>query len=894
MGVVFRATDTRLGRDVAIKLLHDEVAHDAARLQRFEQEARATAALNHPNILNVLDIGDVGGVPFIVTELLEGETLRQTLTRGPMPVRQVIDVTVQIARGLAAAHEKGVVHRDLKPENLFLTHDDRVKILDFGLAKLRADDGASGSLSRTTRSGATTTPGGTGPGMVLGTAGYMAPEQVRGEAVDARTDLFALGAVLSEMLSGIRAFQRGTSADTMTAVLRDDPPDLPVVERRIPPALARIVGRCLQKAPGARFQTAADLAFALEGIATSSDASGTAAFPSASVVVSPAIATQRWRMLLPLAAGIAIGVAAWAGWSRYGAAMSGQVAVPPVRLSITPPAQSRLTAGNVTLSLSPAGTRVVFSAAAVDGRLQFWDRRLDRLGAAVLVDRVNGSGFAFWSPDGTSLGFGADGKLKIADMVTGQVRVVCDAPGFRGGAWSADGTIILAPAENSGVSRVPSSGGPLTPVTTVDNARGETSHRYPQFLPDGRRFLFRMQSAQDDVAGLYIGSVDGGTPQRLLAADSHGQYVAQGYLLYVANGTLFAHPFDANRAVLTGPARPLAQNVAVSPIASSAFSASENGVLTYRTGEAARLISALRWVDRTGKLLEALDLPPASRINFDVSRDGRLAMQVDADGRNQGDIWAIDGAGVPARRLTFDRAGEEAPVWSPDGKRLMYFSSRPGPGSLYMRASTGADEEQLLVKSADRAYPGGWAPDGRQIVYSVRQPDTKWDLYTLDVDGSREPQPYARTAFNEQHGQFSPDGRWLAYTSDESGSNEVYVQPFPASSAPKVRISTAGGLFPVWRADGRELFFLSPDRTIVAVAFTTAGGTFRVDSAVPLFQSLTMTQVNFPNMSGQRSPYVPSADGSRFLVSANDTEDVPQQIEVVLNWPALLEQPDAR
>ena len=605
MGEVYRARDPRLGRDVAVKVLPTAFSADPERLRRFEQEARAAAALNHPGILAVYDIGTEAGAPYIVSELLEGETLRDRLNRGSMPdsgsdagglaIRKAVEYATQLARGLSAAHEKGIVHRDLKPENVFITADGRVKILDFGLAKLTEPSVAmAGAVSLPTA------PVETQPGMLLGTMGYMAPEQVRGQTADHRADIFAFGAILYEILSGQRAFRGETAADTISAILDKDPPDLPMIERHIPPALGRIVDRCLEKSSAARFQSTHDLAFALEGVSGHSDYGVVAAAPTV-----PSKKNRRELAAWALAGLLAV-VVVGGGAAQY-LRRPAQEEQAAIRFWIRSPDGAALVSGAAgSGAVSPDGRKLVFAATrGAGGSQMLWVRALDSLEARVLAgtEHIGGGGTvgagAFWSLDSRFIAFFAGGKLKKIDIAGGAPQALCDTPGYYfGGAWSRDGVIVFG-TTTTGLFRVAATGGQPTSATTLDRGRQEGSHRRPAFLPDGRRFTYLAQPGNT----IYVGSLDSPDVTRLLNADSGAVYSA-GHLLFVRQGTLFAQMFDANQLRLSGDAIPIADPIAGTPAAgSSAFAVSENGVLMYVTGSGVVNVSQLTWFDRSGKSL---------------------------------------------------------------------------------------------------------------------------------------------------------------------------------------------------------------------------------------------------------------------------------------------------
>jgi eukaryotic-like serine/threonine-protein kinase len=884
MGEVYRARDPRLGRDVAIKVLPASFSADPDRLRRFELEARAAAALNHPNILAVHDVGSHLNAPYLVSELLEGETLRERLSQpsrasilGPLhpgpasgatssatvtglPVRRAIEYAVQIAHGLAAAHDKHLVHRDLKPENVFITTDGRVKILDFGLAKLTQAD----VVVNATELAPTTPALNTQAGQVLGTMGYMAPEQVRGLAVDHRTDIFAFGVMLYEMLSGQRAFQGATSADTITAILKDDPPDLPVAERHISPALERIVDRCLEKSPTARFQSATDLAFALESLSSHSDRSEASGVAN----VTP---TRR------SSATLAWSVAAVAGTALIATGILAlrhlrEAAPPadPVRFAIAPPANTPLSIG-APLTISPDGRHVVFGASS-KGQPALWVRPLGEMAARQLPGTERAT-FPFWSPDSRSLGFFAGGKLVKTQLSGGVAVPLCEAPVGRGGAWNDDNTIVFA-SGTGGLQKVASAGG--TPVRVTTPADGEGDHRWPWFLPDGRHFLYVASAAASGrpTGTLWIGSLDSSERTSIGPADSNATYSA-GHVLFNRGNTLMAQPFDAEARKLTGDPFPIAdQIVPIGSTLKAPYSVSASGVLGYRTGLG--LLSQLTWFDRSGKSLGPVGAP-AVYVNLGLSPDDRrLATSVVGDGIN---IWILDLARAAApSRLTSNPSGDFDPGWSPDGTQVVFSSRRMNKYELYRQAADGTGRAELLLKPDTGAGAPDWSRDGRFVAFS-----SQGDVWVLPLTGlgsptieAGKPFPFLQTPLDEGDAAVSPDGRWMAYFVTEAGQPQIYVQAFPSGGS-KSRISTSGGTEPRWRGDGKELFFLAPDGTMMSAGIDTAKE-FNATVPQPLFQSgIAAIQNNHP--------YVVTRDGQRFLIPVID-QSAASQMTVVLNWVA--------
>ena len=858
MGEVYRARDPRLGRDVAIKVLPAAFGVDPDRLHRFEQEARAAAALNHPNILAVYDIGQHDGAPFIVSEVLDGETLRERLRAGGLPVRKAVELAVQIAHGLAAAHEKGIVHRDLKPENLFVTSDGRVKILDFGLAKITQAELPSAALSALP-----TTPPDTLPGVVLGTIGYMSPEQARGLVADGRSDIFALGATLYEMLRGQRAFRGDTAMDVMTAILKEDPPELPTGERHIPPAVERIVNRCLEKNPGARFQSAGDLAFALEGLSSYSGG-------AASAVGGSIRAAKRERVVWMSAVALLALIAAVA----MARAFRPVPLAPEIHVDITTPP----TTDQVSLAISPDGEKLVFVASS-DGRPKLWLRSMVT-GSARPIGGTDGASFPFWSPDSRSIGFFANERVNRIDIDGGSPRALAVAPVGTGGTWNREGVILYTPVPDAAIRRVSAAGGES--ALSPGSQRGQPGHRFPQFLPDGHHFLYYVAEADTTARGVYVGTVDGPERRRLFDAEAAAMFIPPAHILFPRAGTLFAQGFNPLRLALEGDAVPLAEGVNVDAVGIAAVSGSAVGSIVYRIGSANRQ-RQLVWFDRSGKQVgNSLAPDSANPLNPALSPDGRL-VALNRTVKGNTDIWLVDLGRNVLSRFTFDRRPEIYPVWSPDGRRIVYAALKPeGTGfGLYEKPTTGAGQEASLLETSQNMIPQDWSRDGRFLLYmTTRETSGAWDIGALPMSGDSKPFPVAQTSYDERAGQFSPDGRWIAFESNESGHFEIYAQPFPGPAARTI-VSTGGGLQPRWGPDGKELFYIAPDGQLMAVSmhFPVTGPTVVPTAPVPLFAA----RVGSTPTGGSRQEYIVSPDGRRFLMNAF-TEQAGFPITLVLNW----------
>ena len=868
MGEVYLARDLEIGRDVALKVLPPTFAAEKERLQRFQQEACAAGALNHPNILSIYDVGKHDGSPYLVSELLEGETLRTRIANTPLGQRRAIDYALQIAHGLAAAHEKGIIHRDLKPDNIFITNDGRVKILDFGLAKLTQVDGDQSQTDIPTRRVDTN------PGVVMGTVGYMSPEQLKGRTVDQRTDIFAFGAILYEMLSGRRAFHGESAAETMSAILKEDPADLSATNTTVSPTLVRLVNHCLEKQPDARFHSARDVAFALEGISVSSGSVETHPAVEAVPVRSWAARHKPWIVAGVLAALLLAALPfVWLQFKR-------PAEQPPlVRLTIAPPEKGVVS----TLSVSPDGRRVVYGAANAEGKNVLWLRSLDSLTAQPLPGTENPFFTTFWSPDSRYVGFvsSSDNKLKKIDLTGGPPQVLANAPNGRGGTWNRDGVIVFAPAAEGPLYRISASGGEVTQVTTLDESRQDVSHRYPWFLPDGRHFLFMVRGATADATAIYLGSLDSKETKKLVDAESGAVYSPPGYLLYIRDGNLVAHSFDVDTLELSGEASIVADALVGLDLTSNLgrYSVSQNGVLVYYTGIEFDK-AQLEWVDRNGKQIATLG-GPAGYGHLRVSPDEKRLAFGRRDPATRWDIWLIEFERDSLARFTFDSGTEVFPVWSPDGTRIAYSSNREGQLNIYEKLSTGVgNDRELLRQPGEPKFVNDWSPDGQFIVYHALSGKTRADLWVLPLTGDRKPYPFLQTQFGEREARFSPNGRWLAYTSDETGPRELFVQSFPPGGG-KWQISQGGGGPPEWRADGKELFFVSGDK-LMAVDVKTDGDAFEAGIARPLFY---LRGPALPGAGGVPA-FEASNDGKRFLIAVSAQEQTFTPITVVLNWTA--------
>lgn len=855
MGEVYRARDLTLKRDIAIKILPEVFSRDPERLSRFRREAEVLAALSHPHIATIYDVGEFGEGRFLALELVEGETLADRLARGPLTVDESLRTAIQVARALEAAHARGITHRDLKPANIQLTLAGDAKVLDFGLAKVATDIGNMGDSP--------TTLAATAPGMIMGTLPYMPPEHVKGKDGGNSADIWAFGCVLYEMLCARRAFDGDSAGEILASVLKGEPEwqHLPP----IPDGVARLLRRCLRKDPAHRLQSIGDARIELEDPLSETTVE-TKAFSRP---------TPRWTYAVIAALALAAFIATV---SALTAVRSPRVS--EMRLEIDAPA----TINPASLAISPDGLQVVY-VAELNQHPQLWLRRLDT-GAARPLAGTDYPQFPFWSPDSKSLGFFGGGKLTRLDIAGGFGKDLADAPQGYGGAWTEDGTILFC-ADNRALFRISAEGGKPIQVTHLDSPR-QTSHRQPWFLPDGRHFLYFATGAEG--RGIYVDSLDDSNPKRLLGTDTDGgpALTSSGQLLFVRGRTLFAQDLDPRSLVLKGTALPLAEPVIVDGT-TGAFSASSAGPIVYRKGSEGTG-RQLIWFDRSGKELERVGSNDIANLwMWSLSPDGgRVA--VDRTVQGNFDIWLLEARRGLLTRVTVDPGRDWAAVWSPDGKRIAYRHN----DRLYEKSVAGApDTGTPLLSSTTVDTPTDWSTDGRYLVFEREDPKTGVDLWALPFDRDGRPGTpiaVAQTDAAEQNGQLSADGKWVAYQSNESGQAEIYVQPFPGPG-PKSRVSTNGGIQVRWRVDGRELFYLAADGRLMAVPIQVGsnGSTIEPGAATPLFwthlwgaaQSATAL---FPQYSVSR-------DGQRFLMNIISQVNA-GPITVILN--GRFEEPSTR
>lgn len=855
MGVVYRARDPRLDREVAIKVLPQGVATDPARRSRFEREAKAAAALSHPNILAIHEFGTEDETAFAVMELLEGQDLSQRLEKGPIPPSKAVKIGVQVAQALTAAHGKGIVHRDLKPGNIWITTEGQAKVLDFGLASFHAGP---------QRPEAETMTCATDPGSILGTAAYMSPEQVRGEPVDIRSDIFSLGVVLFEMLTGRQAFARTTAVETMTAVLQDDPPSMDGAPQPVPPILARTVWHCLEKEPGERFQTARDLAFALSGVIDSG---------AVGLVHGVGEKTGSRQSRWPVAAGLACLAVIAAAFLAFGLAgrdrMPRRAGISRWEVSLGADQELLVLGRSHPLALSADGKQLAY--VATDGETsRLYVRSIDNFDAAELRG-TEGARNPFFSPSGEWVGFFAEGELRKVPSGGGAVLRICDAPlDNLGSAWGEDGTIVFA-SYATGLWRVKAAGGDPSVLTRIDTESGETQHRWPQFLP-GDRLLMTVGTTH----GSNVAVVDLRDGKRSPVADvtdvAVAKYLPTGHLLFAQGSTLQVVPFDiADGSVRGAPVTVVEGVTAVSAQAVSYFAVSDSGILAYvpGTGDAG---TRLVWVDAAGEVTP-IDSRSESHLMPRLSPSGTSVAVTVGSVLDLRVIEILDFKRGSRRRLTFE-SSNALPVWTPDGRRIAFASSRDGGWNVYWRAADGSGVATRLLASENELWPYSFSPDGRVLAYWEIDAETARDIWILPLEGDPTPTPFLLTPYNERAPLFSPDGRWISYISDESGRDEVYIRPYPGPGA-QTTVSTEGGVESIWAPDGRRLYYRNASSMMVVSVETGEG--ISVSKPTILFEG------RFDRGVAGNLSYDLAPEGDRFLM-VQPLGGTTANFRVVLNW----------
>jgi eukaryotic-like serine/threonine-protein kinase len=866
MGEVYLADDLNLNRKVALKFLPDAFRGDPERMARFEREAKVLASLNHPNIAAIHGLEEAEGKRFLILELVEGETLAQRLSRGPMPVDEALDVCRQIAEGLEAAHEKGVIHRDLKPANVMITEGDKVKIMDFGLAKALADETQSVDLSQSP----TLTDAMTQRGMILGTAAYMSPEQAKGKAVDKRADIWAFGCILYECLAGKRVFEGETVTETLAAILKGEP-NWQALPAAIPPNIRFVLRRCLEKDVSRRFRDAADIRIEIE--------------EAGDIGETAALARRSWPWLAWAVTVVAVAVALAAVIVPR---MTPQPPAPALaRFAVTAPAGTTVVTDGTSAAVSPDGRQLAFAVVNTSGTTQLCIRALDSFSSQLLGGTENAL-IPFWSPDSRFIAFFAEGKLKKVPVGGGMPEVICDAPSGRGGSWSKNGMIIFAPQAMGPLLMVSADGGEPVEVAKPDAAQRQTGFRFPCFLPDGKHYLYVSTPRKKEGFDVYLGELDSNQHKWIMYAGGAPVYAETGYLIFIRGNRLVTQEFDplrqrpGSRIVLLDDAPP-PSGFDGAPL----LSASNNGVIIHSATSLPE--TQLVWLDRTGRQLGLIPLAPASYGSPSLSPDGRWATVTRPNSPTSFDMWLVDLQRSVSTRLTFDGlvafgGGNTTPVWSPDSSRIAYMCSQSGFYDVCQVLTNGTEKPEPLIQS-DVVFkaPDAWSPDGKYLVFSQIAESTQWDLWLLPMQGDRKPVPYLHTQFDENLAAISPDGRWLAYHSNETGRPEIYVRSFPEPRE-KHRVSTSGGSAAQWSKDGRELLIWTSGQEAY-----TIGSIFSVDvQTSPSFKAGTPQLIFTPRQD--LAGIAATADLKRFLAAIPVEGSDPPGITIMLNWQAGLKK----
>jgi serine/threonine protein kinase len=876
MGIVYKAHDTKLDRFVALKFLPPHMAASEQDKARFIQEAKSAAALNHPNVCSIIDIQEHEGNMFIVMEYVDGQTLMDKKTS--IGLKQAIDIGIQIADGLAVAHEKGIIHRDIKPENIMVRKDGIVQIMDFGLAKLAG-------TSRLTKMGST-----------VGTLGYMSPEQVQGLEADHRSDIFSLGVLLYEMIAGRSPFNGAHESAILYEIVNVDVPPMVTVKPELDPALDAIVLECLEKDPSERYQSVAEVSKELRRFKRESsrsrasrimtpvgpNSSSRASVPvqsaaSAGSAVSRLLASPVWAILSALFLVTAVVVLLFPDISPF----SDEKTI--IRAFIpSPDAHNFSNAfGGGQIAISPDGTTIAFIATDSSGKPSLWTRRLDAL-QSVELQGTDGAAFPFWSPDNHYIGFFSNNKLKRVERTGGPPFTICDVITPRGATWGKDGKIVLPVDQITGLSVVSEAGGIPVTLTTLDTVKKEQTHRYPSFLPDGKHFLYFARTTASGsgsaLDAICVGAVDGTMNKRILAGISNVAY-ANGYLLYMRENSLMAHAFDPDALELKGDPFPIAESVDFSTRYSVAsFTVSQNGVLVY-LGKSAASVPELALFGPDGTKKRSFGQPEVF-VNARLSKDGSMiAMDLYEVSARNADVWLLDIIRGVKTRFTFDNSVDAYPIWSPDGKSVVFASNRGGRYDLFEKNTNGATDEKLLISSPLLKSPNDWSSDGKYILYnSSGDPNTKSDIWAIPMVGERAPFSFVHSEFSELSGAFSPDGKWVAYQSDESGKNEIYVRPFPGPGA-KWQVSSSGGRSPLWKNNGKEIYYLSGAK-ILAAQVNGTGQTFTVGAVREFFNPSEVGGINMGNGTVRDI----SPDGNSILLSVSKGTLATAPLTLVMNW----------
>jgi serine/threonine protein kinase/Tol biopolymer transport system component len=866
MGEVYRARDTRLDRTVAIKVLNSQLTASAELKARFDREAKVISQLQHPNICVLHDIGAENGTDFLVMEFLEGESLNEKLKRGPLATDELLKISIQLADALEKAHRAGIIHRDLKPGNVMLTKSS-AKLLDFGLAKPMAASGASSantSASIFAAAATVTSPGSplSSVGTIIGTVQYMAPEQIQGLEADARSDIFAFGLLLYEMATGKHAFEGKTQTSVVGQILAVNPVAISTLQPKSPPALSRLVSTCLEKDPDERFQTIHDVKLRLVEI------SEALASPAEIGTAAPLRTKNRMLWLTTTAAIVLIAIAA-----TYFSTTAFQPKPVVVRSAILAPDKTTFVTTQPDSGvpvLSPDGTRLAFIARDSKGILWLYVRAINSLTAQPLAGTA-GAIHPFWSPDSRNLGFFSDGKLRRIDANGGPTQELAPADRGRGGAWSTDAIILFCPGINEVLYRIPASGGTAVPATKLGG--DETGHRWPYFLPDGKHFIFWSRGAKPHIC---VGSLDSLEHKQIIDSAVNATYAAPGYLVFVRGGTLMAQPFNAGKLAVVGDAIPVAQNIAINGASFHAvFSTSETGLLVYQTGGVSGGWQ-MQWAGRDGKATRSVPgfstfLEPA------ISPDGKRIAVSFADASGNIDVWLVDDVRGTKTRLTFNPANDSYQIWTPDSARIIFSSTRNHRADLFSKAVDGSgNEEVVLQDDSDKTWKS-ISPDGRYLAYQRSNPEDKVssEIWVLPLFGERKPFPIVNGPFLAYTPVISPDGKWMAYAGDESTSRQIYITPFPGGG-PKWQVSTTDGIYPKWRGDGKELYFVTYGGAMTAVDVATSGASVTLGTPHVLFNA-TLEGLNW-------GPYDVSRDGKQFLLNGSAAQDSDTPLTLVTSW----------
>jgi Tol biopolymer transport system component len=871
MGEVYRARDAKLNREVALKVLPESLAGDPDRLARFRREAQVLAALNHPNIAHIHGFEDSGTTHALVMELVEGPTLADRIAQGPIPLDEALPIARQIADALESAHEQGIIHRDLKPANIKVRPDGTVKVLDFGLAK--AVDPVSTSGVNVMNS-PTLSNHATQAGIILGTAAYMSPEQAAGKAVDTRSDLWAFGVVLLEMLTGRHVFPGETVSHVLAAVLKSEP-DWTTLPADTPTPIRRVLRRCLEKDRRRRIADASDARLELDEVGSSGSLEGGFAVSAVPTATVPA-----WRRALPwMLAGI-LGlalVAALLMWSPWGATSEARL----LKLSIVPPEGTTFH----TMAVSPDGRMLAFTATDASGKVSLWVRALDSL-TAHMFPSTEGAAYPFWSPDSRYIGYSAHDALRKVAVSGGPAQTICSQDGSRGATWGRSGVILFTAGTSSPLLQVSAAGGEAAPVTSFDASRGDLSHRWPSFLPDGRHYVYTVRGGQRDVPGIYVGSLDSTAGTRVTGDVSNAAYAESttgvGYLLFARGRSLLAQPFDVDHLRLTGDPLVIDDNVWYSAgWALASFSISQTGVLVFDSASRGR-DAELAWFDRTGARRGAVGRFAGRK--FSLSPNGTRVVLDGLDGQTlKMNLWMADlGRGIRTRFTPGAERPQESPVWSPDGTRIAFVSEN----AIFERSADGSGEDSLLLKADSPIAVQDWSRDGSFLLYQQTDPKTRGDLWVLPMSAHADKTAFqvVRSQFDEASGAFSPDGKWIAFDSaDDSGTREVFVQACSRSgSSGRWQVSKGGGLHPQWRADGKELFYLASDLSKLMSVSVTSGPSFDAGPPAAVFAGSFDTGIN--------PQFIVTPDGQRFLISVPMSAEGSAPPTVILNWPAGLKK----